>query len=186
MKIISVVMGASVLAMSAAEAKIKYYNLKKSKDLEKKLQTKVFSGKSHKPVIVGISADPDGGDGKRDGSVKVDSQSIGGSFGAFLDLGSVSKPGKRISVTTNIYNINSSYVRCAIVLYNVTDDRVLVQSPVKALDVKLHPEEEVTLSYVTKEEDMDDNIELRWVQVSNDNTSRDVYIDNVKVVLKNR
>ncbi|MFD2160658.1 hypothetical protein ACFSW8_17270 [Rubritalea tangerina] len=180
----NIVIGVSVLAVAAAEAKIKYYNLKKRKDLEEKIQAKVFSGSAEKPVIVGVSADPDGGDGERDGSVKVDSKDINGSFGAYLDLGEVGTPGKKISVSTHVYNKNSSYVKYTLVLYNVTDDRVLAQSPAKALDVKKHPEEKMTLDYVTTENDKGDKVELRWVQVSNDSTARDIFIDNVKVEVK--
>ena len=79
--------------------------------------------------------------------------------------------------------MNASYVSYEVQLFNKTDKKVLATSGMKRLQKKQDSiEETVKFSYKLTKDDLGDEIYVRWVQISTDSISRDLYVDNVSVV----
>ena len=186
MKIDSTITAMLLLASSLTSiAKIPAVHLTKKNDLAKFLVGAVFEGESTAPEVVPIQGDPDGGDGAADGCVKINSLATGGVFGATAKLGTVDAVDKTISITTHLFNKNNSFIKYSVQIYNATDKRVVASFPMDMFNPKKETTEKtVKLEYKTTAEDKGDAIELRWVQHSTDSTSRDLYVDNVKVEVK--
>lgn len=178
----SLIIFAFAASCFSAHAEITAIKSTKKNDLAKLIKAAVFEGDATAPEIVPIQGDPDGGDGVSDGCVKVNSTSTGGLNGATAALGTVDAADQLISLSTHVFNKNSSYVKYSVQFYNTTDKRVLASSPQASLNPKDNSTEKtVTLEYRTTAEDQGDTIEIRWIQHSTDSTARDLYIDNFQV-----
>ncbi|MEJ6571016.1 MAG: hypothetical protein QNL01_13605 [Akkermansiaceae bacterium] len=175
---------ALLLSSVVAHAEINTVNLTKKNPLSAAMKPAAFEGEASAPDLAPIQGDPDGGDGAADGCVKINSTGKGGFFGATLTLGTADSADKTIEISTHVFNVNTSYVKYSVQVYNVTDKRVLASSPMEVLDKKKVTEKTVKLQYKTTAEDKGDTLELRWVQHSTDSTARDLYVDNVKVTAK--
>jgi len=178
-----------VLALAAsclsAQAQLTAINLTKKNDLAASIKGAVYEGEASVPLVVPFQGDPDGGDGAADGCVKINSVTKGGKFGATVALGTVDKVDQTISVSTHLFNRNTSYVKYTLQVYNVTDKKVVASTPEEVFNPKKETTEKtVKLDYKTTAEDKGDVLELRFVQLSTDSTARDLFVDNLKVEVK--
>ncbi len=177
----------------SALAEIKTLKVDKKNDLKEVMtgysivgegeSEKVETEGSEVPQIKTVQNDPEGGDGKSDGGVKINSMTTGGQFGAQMLLGKAGEKNGKLSLSTHVFNVNSSYVKYEVQFYNKTDKKVLATSGVKMLEPKKKVlDETIKLDYKLTKDDLGDEIFVRWVQLSTDSTARDIYVDNVSVV----
>ncbi len=176
------------MCLQSAMAGIETVNFQSKEDLLRVLKGVIVEApdgeiEAKVPVVRVVQNDLDGGDGKSDGGVQINSLSLGGKYGAQMFLGKAAAADSKLTVSTNVFNVNASYVSYEVQLFNKTDKKVLATSGMKRLQKKQDSiEETVKFSYKLTKDDLGDEIYVRWVQISTDSISRDLYVDNVSVV----
>ncbi|MDF7823692.1 hypothetical protein P4B35_06670 [Pontiellaceae bacterium B12227] len=146
-----------------------------------RLESAVFTGEAALPTLVKTMNDADNGDGKSDGAVAVYSAELGGTYGVVWKLGNVETAGKLLRFETVWYAAGNSFVAVDVQLYNATTEVVLASSgelPAKNIDA---PPTVAAFDYELQASDKDCELEVRWVQVSTDHTSRNFIIDRFSV-----
>lgn len=126
------------------------------------------------------------GDGvKDDGGLRLNTQNaIPGDEAIGLTLGGTMEAGKQIVFSGSVYNDNSSYSKYNAQLWNLTDGLLLAQSGstlVQGSGAADYVPVDFNVSYVAAATDAGDTLQIRFVE-DNDNTARDIYLDNFALV----
>lgn len=146
-----------------------------------RLEPAVFTGEAELPELRKTTADADNGDGGGDGAVGVYSSETGGTYGAAWNLGIIEKADIPLHIETVWSAAGSSYVHVDVQLYNRTAETVLASSGAIIAKNAESPPITVTLDYTLESADKGCELEVRWVQISTEHTSRNFIIDRFLV-----
>ncbi len=129
-----------------------------------------------------VTSDGDNGDGVGDGAIFVDGQSAVVGQGVTHTFGGAMTLGESIVINTYTYNVNVSYVRFNVELYNVTDNTVLAStaSPV-LISNSSSPPVLTTLNYTAVASDVGDTLQVRYIRNDPGDTYRNLAIDNLSL-----
>ena len=139
---------------------------------------------------VGDGSGPYGGDGvKGDGALlgNTGNAIAGDEYWSYSLSGSYAI-GDLINFSGTGFNANSSYNAFFAILYNATDGMELARSStlggskVGLVADDVNPQYDFSLDYFVTAADLADTLEIRFLENHN-NTSRDVFVDNVSVML---
>lgn len=109
----------------------------------------------------------------------IGNEAMGLTIGGTIDLG------EQITFSYGLYNDNSSFNSVFAQLYNLTDGTILATSAAHTIDGTAGqptPENiDAVLNYTALASDVGDTLQIRFIE-NNNNTARDVYVDNYSVV----
>ena len=128
--------------------------------------------------------DADNGDGLSDGAISVDGKDTIGPLGALYTFQGTMQNGVNYSVQTVVYNYKSSFVRYYVELYNLTDQELLVSSPLIFISGQDTTPKNTTVNYTAMPSDDGDILQLRYMRQntsSSNQTYRDFAIDNASL-----
>lgn len=131
-------------------------------------------------TITTVYSDQDNTDGVADGAIFVDGKSAVVGQGVTFTFTGQMTTAQNLTFTTYTFNVNSSYVRFQVELYNLTDNTSLDSEVITILgndpNARL-----TTLSYNTGNQDAGDILQLRYIRTDDGNTARNFAIDNAKL-----
>lgn len=131
---------------------------------------------------VGNEATGDGVIG--DGALRFNTENaIRGDEAIAFTLGGTMSLGESITLDMNLFNGNSSYHNADYQLFNLTDGTVLNSSGLTLVLGNTHGSyvpTDIQVSYTALATDVGDTLQIRIIEDNND-TSRDVYVDNFSV-----
>lgn len=128
------------------------------------------------------------GDGvKDDGGLRLDTvDAIPGNEAIGLTIAGTMDEGALISFTGSAYNDNGSSSEYIAQLWNLTDDTLLAETAsinVNGITGVNYVPKDFGVAYQVKAEDAGDTLQIRFKE-DNNNTARDVYVDNFSVTVE--
>ena len=127
-----------------------------------------------------VTSDADNTDGLNDGAIFVDGQSVVVGQGVTFTFEGTMINGEVLDLNTYTYNVNNSYVRFDVELFNKTDGTVLTTTNVFISGNDTVPVNTV-LNYTAGSQDVGDSLQLRYIRTDPGDTYRNFAIDNAKL-----
>ncbi len=127
-----------------------------------------------------VFSDANNTDGVADGAIFVDGQSPVVGQGATFTFNGQMANNESFTLQTYTYNVNSSYVRYNVQLFNQTDNAVL-DTQQETISGGITTPVLTTLTYTASSSDVGDVLQLRYIRTDDGNTARNFVIDNAKL-----
>ncbi len=131
-------------------------------------------------TLTEVFSDANNTDGAMDGAIYVDGKSAATGQGATFTFNGQMTASENFSLSTYVYNVNSSYVKFRTELYNATNNSVLDWEENLIGGGNTTPLL-INLSYTTGTTDVGDVLQLRYIRTDDGNTARNLAIDNAKL-----
>jgi len=133
-------------------------------------------------AIPTIFTDDDNGDGVKDGAIKFNSTEVASALqGLNYSLVGTPKTGEQINIESTYYQTSNSYFNFKIQVYNVTDRKVLAETPIISVLGNATGPATSSLSYIFTASSAGDQIAVRYVRTGDLAISRQIGIDYLKV-----